>query len=347
MKEEEMKKMKARSIVGIALIIFLAGMLSVSWNTPASAKTIVFGTNVSGSLLYIVGASLGDMIQKNSSLRVEILPQTPTTWYPMMQTGEVDLGIIGGADAYFAYLGKEIYEEPTKGKGHDIALLLLGGPLRSGFFAAKDANINTLADLKGKKVVTDYGSFFAASITSRYYLANAGLTKQDVIQVSVSNIAEGARAVKEGRADAAISAIGAAATKELNIARPVRLLPVDTSPEAVAISKKVFPGVFVVHVKPGPAGVEKPTPMFAIPMYFFARRDLPDKTAYEIVKTVWENIGKLPPYHGSFRLWKTADFARPIAAVPYHEGAIQWYKEQNVWTDAMAENQKEMLSLKK
>lgn len=345
--EEQMKKMKARSFVGVVISILLTGILSTGWAQPASAKTVVFGTNVPGSLLYIVGAALGDVIQKNSPVKVELLPETPTTWYPMMETGEVDLGIIGGADAFFAYLGKEIYQEPTKGKGYDIALLLLGGPLRSGFFAAKDANIHTLADLKGKKVVTDYGSFFAASITSRYYLADAGLTKRDVKQVSVSNIAEGARAVKEGRADAAISAIGSAATKELNIARPVRLLPIDTSPEAVARAKKVFPGVFVIHVRPGPAGVDKPTPMFAIPMYLFARRNLPDKIVYEVVKTLWENIGKLPAYHGSFRLWKTADFARPIAALPYHEGAIQWYKEQNVWTEAMAHNQKEMLSLKK
>lgn len=346
-RSQKMKKMKTFSIVRVMVSILLICSVLIFWCNPAAARTVVFGTNVSGSLLYIVGAALGDVIDKNSPLKVELLPQTPTTWYPMMQTGEVDIGIIGGADAFYAYLGRGIYEEPTKGKGHDISLLYLGGPLRSGFFAAKEANINTLEDLKGKKVVTNYGSFFAASITAKYYMANAGLTNRDVIEVSVSNIAEGARAVKEGRADAAISAIGAAATKELNIARPVRLLPVNTSPEAVARAKQIFPGVFAIKVKPGSAGVEVPTTMFAIPMYIFARGNMDDSAVYEAVKATWQNIGKLPSYHGSFRLWKTANFARPIAALPYHKGAIKWYKEQGVWTEAMEKRQREILDLKK
>lgn len=342
-----MKKIKTCSTGILMVIMLLVSSASVGWCQAAAPKTLVFGTNVSGSLLYVIGAALSNVIEKNSSMKVEVLPQSASTWYPMMQTKEVDLGMVGGADAFFAYLGKGIYKEVTKGKGHDIRLILLGGPLRSGFLAAKESNIKSLKDLKGKKVVTGYGSFFAASITARYYLANAGLSRKDVIEVSVSNIAEAARAVKERRADAAIGAIGAAATKELNVARPIRLLPIDTSPEAIARAKKIFPGVFVIKVKPGPAGVEVPTAMFAIPMYIFARANLADNAAYGTLKAIWKNIGQLPSFHGAFRLWKTAHFARPIAAIPYHEGAVKWYKERGVWTTEMANRQKETLGLKK
>ncbi|MFH1950241.1 MAG: TAXI family TRAP transporter solute-binding subunit [Pseudomonadota bacterium] len=340
-------KMKGFVIRTVMVVMILAGSASIVWSAGPLPKTLVFGTNTPGSLLYVTGAALADVIQKNSPMKVEVLPQPATSWYPMMESKEVDFGIVGGADSFYAYLGKDMYAEPTKGKGYDIALILLGGPLQAGYFAAKDANINDLKDLKGKRVVTDYGSLLAANLTSRYYLANAGLSREDVIPVSVSNIAEAARAVKEGRADATINAVGAAVIEELNITRPVRFLPVDTSPEAIARSRKVFPGVFVMETKAGPAGVEVPTKMLAIPNYVFARGSLAENAAYESIKAIWQNADQLPPYHASFRLWKRPGFVRPIAALPYHPGAIKWYKEQKVWTAEMDQCQKENLDLKK
>lgn len=335
-------------VTGILLLTSLLCVGGLSFGSePAAPETIVFGTNTAGSLIYVMGAGLANVIQKNTEMTVEVLPQTPTTYYPMLETGEVDFGAIGGADVHFAYMGKEIYDKMSNGKGYDISVVVVGGPLRTALFAAKDANINTLKDLKGKRVITKYGSFFGSEITTRFLLANAGLTVEDVIPVSVSNVSESARAIKEGRADVGIQAIGSASVEELNISRPVKPLPADTSPEALERSRKIFPGVIVTHVKPGPVGVEEPIDLLVIPIYIFARNSLADKAVYDSVKAIWQNLGELSSYHAAFKLWKTDNFASPDAAVPYHQGAIDWYKEQGVWTTEMENRQKETQKWKK
>lgn len=315
---------------------------------PALPKTIVFGGGSTGALAYTVATALAKVLGDHTPMKVEVLPQPWDAWLPMLETKEVDIGCGGGAGpGYFAYRGLGPYKEPTKGKGYDFTTLILGGPLKTAYAAAKNTDINTIKDLKGKKVVAEYKAFLPAQITAEVSLANAGLTKNDVINVAVTDVTEGVKAVIERRADVAITTVGAAMTEEWHRARGVRFLPIDTSPEALARGRKVNPTYVPYTHKPGPPGLEKTTITYVMPWILVARTTLPENVAYEVVKTIWQNVGELPSIHALFKEWTTTGFATTATGAPYHPGAIKWYKGQGVWTSEIEAYQKEMLGWKK
>ena len=333
------------------LTVGIIGLVSpkAAMAAPAALPSaIVYGSAPPGAMAYTVGVALSKVIADNTPMKVQVLPQTLDTWAAMMETKEVDIGCGGGAGAvYVAYRGLGPYKKATNGKGFDFSTILLGGPLKATYAAAKDTNIRTLKDLRGKKVVTEYRAFLAAQMTADVCLANAGLTREDLTNVPVTNLGEGLRAVTERRADAAITAIGAAMCEEWQRARGLRILPIDTSPEALARGRKVNPAYRPYTHKAGVyTYIEEPVTTYIQNWIVVARTTLPENVVYEALKAIWENVDKLPRYHALFKAWKTAGFANTAAAAPYHPGAIKWYKEKGVWTSKLEAYQKEMLGWK-
>jgi hypothetical protein len=280
-------------------------------------------------------------------MAVDYLPQAAAVWYPMFQTGEVDIGTSTPADLLAAYLGTETYEKVTQGKGYAMKTVMHGSTLRLGMIVTGDSDIKTLADLKGRKVSSGYGTFLSVIFTQRALLANAGLAVADIVEVPVSDYTEGVRAVIEGRADAAVASVGSGITRELKAAKGARILPIDPSPEAVNRMQEVNPGYSVVTVKPGPPGVDEEIPLLGKSLIMVSREDLADNVVYEIVKALWENYKEMGPVHPMLKSWTPDKFASLYSVVPYHAGAIKWYKEKGVWTSELEAHQKQLLALKK
>jgi hypothetical protein len=60
-------------------------------------------------------------------------------------------------------------------------------------------------------------------------------------------------------------------------------------------------------------------------------QDLEEQLVYNIVKAVFENIDKLRASHPSMKKF-SLDMATIGSLVPFHPGAVKYYKEQGVWT---------------
>jgi TRAP transporter TAXI family solute receptor len=162
-------------------------------------------------------------------------------------------------------------------------------------------------------------------------------------------VVEGVKVVIEGRSDASAScAIGMAVVEELAAKKGARILPLDVSPEAIKRTRDKFPG-YPVKVTPGPgkAGVEKEQYLWAYDIYIIARENLPDEAAYQVVKALWEHYKELGDIHVLLKAWTPDRFVTANAIVPYHPGAVKFYKEKGVWTDEMAKLQESLLAEKK
>jgi hypothetical protein len=137
-------------------------------------------------------------------------------------------------------------------------------------------------------------------------------------------------------------------TEELHAKKGARILPLDSSPEAVKRTKDKFPG-YPIKVTPGPGktGVEKEQFLWAYDIYVIAREDLSDEAAYQVVKALWENYKEFAPIHVLLKGWTPEKFVTREAIVPYHAGAIKFYREKRVWNDEMAKLQEALLTKKK
>jgi TRAP transporter TAXI family solute receptor len=321
-------------IIGIcaAAIVLISGQ-------AVSAQTVVLGGNPQGSLLYSMSNAIGATVTKHSKLKVDVLPQGATVFYPMMASKEVDFGMVNPMDALSAVKGKPPYDKVTHGKGFPLETLMLGSPIRLSLVTTKGSGIKSVKDLKGKRVVANYGAFASAGLTALSVLANAGLSEKDVDVVTVSSYPEGVRAVMEGRADAATASIGSGIVRELDAAKGAVILPVDPSDAAMARARDVGAAFVKILVKKGPPGILQDTWALSYQIPIVVRSDLDDAKAYEFVKTLWKHYGELKGIFRPLATWTPDRFASTQALIPYHPGAIKFYKEVGAWTDEMAKHQ--------
>ena len=164
------------------------------------------------------------------------------------------------------------------------------------------------------------------------------MTLKDVVSVPVTKVTVGVQALVDGRVDVAIAAVGMPVIGEANARVGVRFLPLPTGPAAIKQLQLVMPGATIRPLPAGLPGIKEQTTVGVVPIVVQTSTALPDDTAYALVKVWWDNYKQLEPIHPQFRGWVPQGFVTTNATVPYHPGAIKFYKEKGVWTashDAM------------
>lgn len=312
-------------------------------------RTLNLATHPVGTILYSVGTGLSTVLSKHLTTTLKVMPTTgPTEWFPMISTGEVDMGVLSNWDAKMGRHGREEYKAATAGKGAPIYLLCCGFPNLGGTLVLDGSGIRKGSDLKGKRVVGIYTGSGGITAQARAALANFGLKATDVRMISVPGVEAGVRAISDGRADATLSiGVGVATTAELDAEKGARFLSFDPSPEALKRMLEHYP-LQLVQVLPGPGriGVREPIYMMAYDFYLVGSEKLSKEVAYLIVKTLWEHDKELAPIHVRLREWTKDQFVTNKTTIPYHPGAINFYKAIGEWKPEMDQLQKQLLEEK-
>ena len=334
----------------LVLGIFLAGIFSNTGMNKMNinAQEILnIGTNPIGSGFHIIGVGISRIVEKYTQLKMKVIPMDAAhVFIPRMATKEIDLGIASNWNAEKAYFGESIYKELSKGEGFPVNLLCVIQQIKISAVVAGSSDITKISDLKGKRVAGPIPNP-AIQLQTEAILANGGLKWSDIKPVPVKSVTEGVKAVIEGRADAAMVALGTPVVEELQAKKGARFLPIDPSPEAVKRTAEVFPGYPVKVVpRPGLTGIEKEQYLWAFDVYLIVREDLPESIVYEITKTLWEHCDELSAVHADLKDLQPTMFVSRNTLIPYHPGAIKLYKEKGVWTKDMEELQKILLSKK-
>lgn len=166
--------------------------------------------------------------------------------------------------------------------------------------------------------------------------------EKDAHHIPTASSPAASDAVKDMKIDAAFSSLGGAKWEELAMARGVVAVPF---PPDRLRSLRVRPELIKVSILPVGylTGITEPTPVLATQNFLVARDDLPDKAAYLIVKAILEHSRELISVSVEFKEWGKEQAIPSDFFIPYHPGAIVYFKEQGMWTPALAARQKEML----
>jgi TRAP transporter TAXI family solute receptor len=214
-----------------------------------------------------------------------------------------------------------------------------------GLLVRKDSPIKTVYDVKGKRMTGEYPAHLAVWFNMFGHLSSAGYTWDDVRVVPVPAVNDGVDALVQGRADVSEHAIDSAKIKEADAAVGVRHVSIDCSPPGQARLKKAVPGYYGRMVKAGAAtAVVEDTCFIAYDIYMSGGKDLPDAVVEAALKTVWDNTDKLVPIHALFREWNRERAVDTEVTIPYHPGAIKFYKAKGVWPAAMDQVQEKLLA---
>lgn len=313
-------------------------------------KNISIATYQPGLAYHSVASGLASVISESSDMNATVRPFSgPKAWYPLMNDGTVDLGTTDYT-VNWAYQGikdnDEAYENVrTVILGNDVPLV--------GFTVREDSGIDSLKDLKGKKVAYYTVSPDSFHPVLEIQLNSVGLTWDDVVKVPVTGLDQGMEAMREGRVDAAFAGdptVGlflevdnAIGIKGLNLA-DVSPDNFDEFPESIREEMpKILPGLEPVVIEGG--FLDEPNVITQSAIALTAAVDLSEDTVYEVVKTLYENYEDLHPIFTWLEGWVPEAMFRPDPPVPYHSGAIKYFKEHDIWTEEAEENHQELLDL--
>ena len=334
----------------VAGIIFSLTTLLSQTTWAQLPKSAVIGTNPAGTVFYALAGGVAKVASEATPIQVNIQPYTGTsTFLPLLNNGELDFGIVNAVDMGMAYIGPQKLKVGGKNDfqhSPNLRLVMRGAPLMVGLLVKKDSPLKSVHDIKGKRVTGEYPAHQAVWFNMYGALATGGLTWKDVKVVPVPAVNDGVDALVQGRAEVTTGALGMAKIREADASVGVRHLSHDCSPEGDKRLRQAVPGYYSRIVKAGtlPAVVED-TCAIAYDIYFATHKSASDQLVNAILKAVWDNEEKLKPIHAGFREWTNERAAAADVTIPYHPGAVHFYKEKGVWSANADEGQRKLLAV--
>jgi TRAP-type uncharacterized transport system substrate-binding protein len=90
--------------------------------------------------------------------------------------------------------------------------------------------------------------------------------------------------------------------------------------------------------------VVEDTCFVAYDTYLVTSKAVPDDVVEAVVKAIWDRVEELHPVHPLLKERTRDRFVDPEPTLPYHPGAIRYYKEKGVWSAAMDQVQQKALN---
>ena len=356
-----MRKEKCRIMSIVCSLFFIASLLLMGMTAgPVSAqseypKTLRFAALSPGTLLYAIINGLGKVASEKSPMTVVVVPTAGAyTWLPMLsKQGTIDIAMANFSEMWQIWTGKAAKDPIPEGypekapypRTRNLRILNAGTNIQAGFLVRKDSGMKYVRDMKGKRIAWPWTAFPPNIGFTLACLLNGGLTLDDVKTAPVTEVAAAVRAVQEGRIDATVCATGMGAIAEADALVGVRFLHQSMDPDLIKAGQRAMSGFTVLIRKAGIPGVHEDTPLWSGPLANIASTRMPDNVAYKLVETWWNNYKDYQPIHPLLKFWTPDTFVNVNFTMPYHDGAIQFYKEKGVWTPEMEAKQKQILAM--
>src|SRR5262245_2836651 len=289
---------------------------------PAAAQTVSIVTTPAGSYTNSVGAAVAKVIFDKVRIRAVVQPQA-TIGFDEVESGGAEFNVSNAFDAAFFATGSGDYE----GRGAKKNLRLVGALLP---FRVADSTIQTLAELKGKRVPAGFVAQKTVARTIEAHLATAGLTYNDVVKIPAPNVASANQDFSAGKVDTIYFALGSGTGKQAAASvGGLRVLEIDSAPDAIKRLQAILPGAYVMRVDPEPGldGIARPTNIVAFDMVLNTSAAGPDEVVYKVAKALFESPAELAATFAPFKLFVPRQMAKPLPEVPMHPGALRFYRE--------------------
>lgn len=324
--------MKKVLIIGMALVFGFALFMGGAPST-VQAKTIfvTIGTGGITGVYYPTGGAIAKMVNKKRDM-YHIRATVESTGGSVfnvnaVMAGDLEFGVVQSDRQYQAVHG--LAEWKDKGPQKDLRAVFSIHPESVTLVAAVDANIKTIADLKGKHVnIGNPGS--GQRQNSIDALTAAGLNYETDLEAEGIKAAESAGLLQDGRIDAFFYTVGSpnGSLKEATSGkRKVRFVPITGPGIDKLLAKYPYYAKSVIPIEfyPGAANKED-VPTFGVKATLVTSSKVPDEVVYAVTKEVFENFDAFKKLHPAYSVLTKKGMLEGLSA-PIHPGAMKYYKE--------------------
>ena len=309
-------------------LCMLAAGLAISLS--ASAQNISIATGGTGGVYYPMGGGIAAALSK---------------YVPGMQAtaevtgGSVDnLKLVGSGKPYVGFTmadaGQDAFKGEDKFKGNKVALKTLAVlyPNRMHVVSIEGRGITKMADLKGKRVST--GSPGSATEVMAFRLIEAaGMDKDKDLKRERLGVAESVNAIKDGKIDAFfwVGGLPTAAVNDLANTPGTKLKMIDHA-DLVPAMNKTWGNLYVEDTitKDVYKGMDADNKQATVMNILVAHESMDEKTAYNIVKTIFERRDDLVAVHKESANIKLENQKTSASPIPFHPGAAKYLAEKGV-----------------
>ena len=313
--------MKRLFSVCVAVLFLIGAVASVQ-----AADNLVLATGGTAGTYYPFGGAMAKIW--NSKIKdMNVTAQTSGASgenIRLINKKEVELALVQSDTLDQAWNGKEAFKEPLKG----MSVIATLYPEIVQVVVRADSPIKTFADLKGMKVgVGAPGS--GTEINFRQLMDIYGLKKEDVNGQYLS-YSESAEAFKDKHIDAFIATAGIpnAAIMDVSTQNDIRILPIPADVSAKILKKYPFFAAVTIPANTY-KGVTQDVPTVAVNAVLIVGNQLKPEMVYQLTKALFENQAELASAHAKGKE-VSLKYAVQGVSVPFHPGAVKYYKEKGL-----------------
>lgn len=319
--------MLSRNVLAASAIMLTT---AIGGTALAEEKFVTIGTGGQTGVYYQVGGSICRLV--NRGTKDHEIKCTHTTGGSVaningIRTGDLDLGVAQSDWQYHAYNGTAPDKFPD-GKFEGLRAVFSVHPEPFTVVARADSGINSIEDLKGKRVnIGNPGS--GQRGTMEVLMEKMGWTTDDFALASELKSSEQAAALCDNKVDAIVFTVGHpnGSIKEATTSCESKLINVDNDAAKALAADNDF---YAMATIPGGmyTGTDNDVSTFGVGATFVSSADTPDEVVYEITKSVFENFNRFKKMHPAFANLKEEDMIKNNLSAPIHDGAVKYYKER-------------------
>ncbi|MCD8516080.1 MAG: TAXI family TRAP transporter solute-binding subunit [Burkholderiaceae bacterium] len=333
---------KPVSLISFAVAsAFVASAAVAQSNNIGLPDTLAWSAYDVGSGGYNQAVAIGNAFKQKYGVNLRVLPgKNDVSRTLPLREGKVQFSANGVGGSYMAQEGFYDFGTANWGPQPVRALLLNNSDQVLTAVAAGDAGINTPADMKGKRIAWVIGSpSLNQNITA--ILAFANLTWDDVQKVEFGGFGAAMDGVANGQADAAFSSsISGKAYALEKSPRGIQYPAMDPNDkQGWARLQAIAPFFYPANGTEG-AGLSKDKPAVSASYPYpvlMTYADQDPKLAKAVVTAMVDTFDMYKDAAPGNVGWGM-DRQKLDWVIPYHEGAVEYFKEKGVWTDAHQKN---------
>ncbi|MCC5872564.1 MAG: TAXI family TRAP transporter solute-binding subunit [Gammaproteobacteria bacterium] len=328
----------SRGICGTLVALLLAGLAgSPAADDVRLPRTVAWSAYPTGTQGYSQAVAIGSVLQREYRTNLRVIPgRNDVSRLATLRAGRVQFSA-GGSEAVYAQEALLNFASPLWGpQPLRLAMWSIADSCSFSFAAAADSGIETVADMRGRRLTWVQG---APSLNngSRTLLAYAGLDWNDVVKVEVGGYPASVDAVINDRADVVGGGCNSPPFLRLEASpRGLRFLrfPHDDE-EAVQRVLDRLPWYIPHLTTEGPTVPPEGLEVFTSPYpMLVSMDDAREELVYSLVKAIHLHFERYKDNAPGANGWALERQHFERAFVPYHEGAIRYWREIGAWDDA-------------
>lgn len=309
-----------RNIYKLALISILS--------TPVfPSQFITIGTGGVTGMYYPTGGAICRFVnqyKKESKIRCSV-ESTDGSLYNLntLKNGELDFGIVQSDIVYQASKGEGAFKNAKYPKLRSVMAIY---PELLTLVAKKDANINKLLDIKGKRI--NLGNSGSGNETTTLTLFSAsGIDKSDLKQAATFGSSEMPDALKNNQIDGYFYMVGhpTANIKDAANSTDVKIIPFDNDILDSLVEK--YPYFTKGFIQAGTyKDQSNDITTFGVKAVLVTNENVNENIVYLLVKAILENFDEFKKLHPAYENLTKESLLNGLSA-PLHDGAKKYFME--------------------